>query len=228
MKLGVFGFVLFSFAVSYADCPPREGGFPDCSESHCSRVRKNGSLNNWCIKAGLGGCPMLNMEVGRDCFCICSCVAGDTLILLANGQTKMARDINEGDEVASPFGARAVSRVVALTSSDATGFAALKLFFNNGRDIVVSENHVFLGMDGGYHSADALKVGDLLASQTNTPIVLTAVERIESFKGLLFNLIINESSIDDKDHLLITNSLVSGDFILQNNADRHSNSVIKH
>ena len=215
-----FGLVVLNVNVGYADCPPKTGGYPDCSQGHCSRTSMDAGMNQWCIGAGFAGCPMLQVERARSCFCICSCVAGDTLVQLANGETIMAQDLREGDEIASPFAKNAGSRISMVSATDATGFAALKLHLNNGLHIVVSENHVFLGADGNYYSADALMVGHKLSSQSQEPMEVMEIEIVKPFNGMLYNFVINNNSQDRNEHLIITNGLISADFILQNEIDR--------
>lgn len=211
-------FFLLSAAMAHAECPRRSGGHPDCSGGHCSRVDQDQSFNSWCIDAGFSGCPILLKESSKSCFCICSCVAGDTQIVLANGVVKLASDLEEGDELSSPYSAHKTSKVFAVTISDAAGFEVLKIFVSNGKNITVSPNHIFLGVDGKFHSADDLKMGEVLVSEGALTVV-EKIEKIDSYSGNLYNVIINNFSEDSHDHLFLTNGFVSADFVLQNSID---------
>jgi DNA repair photolyase len=98
------------------------------------------------------------INVYRGCSHACSyCAAGDTSILMANGQTKPLADVRVGDTIYGTIRDGSYRRYVATNVVDhwSTLKPAYRLMLEDGTELVTSGDHRFLSDRGWKHVTDS-------------------------------------------------------------------------
>ncbi len=190
-----------------------------CSEGHCSAVYNE--MNEFCKANGMAGKPYMVIEEGKACLCTCSCVSQDTLISIFDQNIEPVRidEISRGEMLKSPFATNSSARVDKILGSDysenPTKVHYIK--FSNGENLVVSPDHSFVGPSMKVRAAEELRPGALILDQGLKEIRVIENHVDENFQGKLLNLIVNKKSAEAKNHFIITNSILSGDWVIQSN-----------
>lgn len=202
---------LISPTIALLAIAPLAHGIPVCTEAHCSNVSE--SLNSVCISMGYGGQPFPAVLPDKSvCSCPCSCVAGDTLVLMSSAEYYLIRDLREADEVYSPYvGSSKISKMMRSSVND---IKVRQVQFSNGSVITASGNHTFVTPAEKIISAEDLKVGQEVRDVNGNNVTVTGNE-ITKFTGYLYNTIINRNSKLAADHIVVTNDIQSGDWQLQ-------------
>lgn len=210
---------LFAVAVSNAASAQES-----CPQGHCSRVAA--ALNNFCIANGMAGRPFLVFGPnGEMCYCPCSCVTSKTLISYADGRRAAIGTSTVGNLVANPFAEEGYGSVDVRLMSQVEKATVLRITFSNSATIVASVNHPFVLPDETVSSADKLRVGEAVLDANLRPVRITRIEKIQDFSGELHNLITERKSTAAQDHVVVTNGILSGDWLMQANNDQVEQSI---
>lgn len=193
--------------------------FNDCSQGHCASVAED--INNFCKENGMEGKKYL--VVGPNnlrCLCQCSCVATGTKISLFNEEVQPLNieDLVLGEKLKSPFSTSS-NKVGKLLASDFSegGGKVHYMKFSNGEELVVSSEHSFVVPSMKVRNAEELTVGSVVLDGNMKDVTVLENSVETNFTGKLMNLIINEKSTKAKNHFIVTNSILSGDWLVQSN-----------
>ena len=171
------------------------------------------------MSMGLAGRPFLVVgPSGGNCFCPCSCVAAHTRVLLEDGREKTLTTIALGDAVFSPFSS-AANEVSRKLSTPVQNYPAYRLAFSDGTNLTVSHNHTFATPDLKILQASKARVGDWVATAEGAPVRIIAVLPQAPYTGAMQNLVVNAASPSAFEHLISTEGILSGDFLLQAYSD---------
>lgn len=214
--LFLLGMISFSFHSGNA--------VENCKASHCSEVNRD--LNAFCISANMAGKKYLVLDNGVACFCPCSCVVGNTRIALGNLLEGQAiQDIVEKKlevEILNPLSSHFSHGQVDVGLSSPMKGKILRIVLENSMEIECSQNHVFLGENFETVSAKNINIGTFLQTLMG-PMGVVKREEID-FEGDLYNIIVHSSSSLVEDHIIQTNGIYSGDWLLQANQDARETS----
>ncbi len=196
-----------------------------CAEGHCSKISVK--LNSFCIENGMAGKPYLVFGPdGQECECPCSCVVSGTQIELANGFEISVEDIQLGDSILNPLTHEKTRQVESVLMSEVSAAPLIELVLSNGRTLRVSHNHVLFLANGSVTNAVLLKEGDHVKSGRNEAATVTVLRAaVINYTGKLWNVILASGSTVAKDHVLVTEQVLSGDWLLQANVDAGSISL---
>ncbi len=161
------------------------------------------------------------------CFCCCACFAHGTLIAakeaqvqvqeIALGSKILAGSIRQTDRLCLTWEEREVNFSSGTQSGEQP--AMVYLVYGDGKELIVSPDHVFLLADGRFITAGCLYPGDRLTDREGNPVeILTA--SIGHYKGGVHH-IATGTDFDGtpNGHLILSGGVVSGDFTLQMNYD---------
>lgn len=196
---------------------------PMCSSQHCSGVSQQ--INNTC-KANewpVNHLVLVCDSSGYCCNCTCSCLAFDTPVAIAAGQTKAIQTFKLDDPVLAydPSGASQQRSVAFSDGTNATSVQPEMAYvsFKTGADertVTVTLNHTFLLAETRkLIQAQMLAVGTGLLLADGTTTTVTRLE-IKSYTGGVWNIataIGKPSNLDG--HLIDTDGILSGDFAVQ-------------
>lgn len=200
-------------------------GGENCKQSHCSEI--NAILNSFCINAGFAGKQYLVLDAGVACYCPCSCVTGDTKIQLGDVnffEELQIADLETGMEVQTPMSTQLPSISVYKVLRSPMEGEILEVVLEDDFRLKASKNHVFLNEKDQTVSGKQLKMGDFLQTKLG-PKKVVAINTIW-YTGTLHNLIVNENSTTVADHVISTNGIFSGDWLLQVNHDAMNTSLM--
>ena len=191
-----------------------------CLQSHCSFV--NRQLNIGCKAMGYsGGHPyvVVNPAGTGGCACPCSCVTGDTLIMLANG-VKRADELVEGDliMVMTASGLQSVP-VYLVTRCSVTNYQAQKVTLSDGSFLTASDNHTVVNEYDQLVTLDSVPTGSQLRRYDGELVEVLTNEKVIKERVDLINVIVNIDSTVPLHHVYVTNSLLSGDMLVQLTSD---------
>lgn len=211
-----FSFLLFVFFLNFSYVVMAT---PNCQQGHCSKVRE--PLNAWCIPNGLAGKPVMVLDGDSECFCMCSCMAVDTFLRRHDQSLVAIQSINLNENLYSPYSDLLENRVEKMLLSD---YRLLDkpgnvrhIHFSNGSNIVVSLDHTFVAPHQKILAAEELQVGQSILAENYQPVQVVSNMENPQFTGKLMNLIINPESTEARHHFLVTNSVISGDWLVQAN-----------
>ncbi|RYZ52647.1 MAG: hypothetical protein EOP07_19260 [Proteobacteria bacterium] len=141
----------------------------------------------------------------------CGCFAEDTSILFADGSSKAAQDVRQGDWLWNPKNksAQQVKRVIAGPEK----FPLIQVK-SAGRTVSVTRDHPFLTPEG-LKTATELRVGDQILGESSTDVV-EAINELASDNPapVVWNFELEGSEADD-DHYVSANGIMTGDLYLQ-------------
>lgn len=209
------------------DCTPPSSLYPE-KASVCLNIDNPSQYN------AKSGRACFNQPDGNwnqlTCYCCCSCFANGTRIGIPSGQ-KVIEQFNIGDKVltaslkpgggASMNWAPATVKFSSGTGPDGHQSAMIYLHFGDNGTIVVTPDHLFLRPDGKLVRADRLVPGrDQLVSAEGAPVDIHEVAVGEYHGGVhhIATDIAYNGTLDG--HLLLSEGIVSGDFILQMHASQ--------
>lgn len=209
----VFGAMINLFAM-------QAHGYNACEKGHCGEV--DAEMNEFCKANGLAGKQYLVFNAdGSRCLCPCSCVASDTKINLFDESAETLRidELKVGQNLKSPFSKRTENKIGKLLATEFSESATKVHYmkFSNSEELVASSNHSFVTPNMKVRSAEELHEGSIIldANMKEVTVLENSVDR--NFNGKLMNVIINEDSPKAKNHFIVTNSVLSGDWLLQSN-----------
>lgn len=193
--------------------------FPGCPGSHCSEV--NTSINEACIAAGMAGkkFPVIAPS-GGVCTCPCSCVTADTLVLLPSFTEARIDTLRPAKSIFAPFAPSSEAAVDHMLMSELENAKIHQITFENGSQLKASPNHTLVKANGRINSIRNLKVGDeILTGDFASTRILENIP-VTGFNGQLWNLVVASRSPKVTDHIVVTNGVQSGDYLLQSSHDR--------
>lgn len=195
---------------------------PMCSAAHCSGVSTH--INDTC-KANqwpVGHLVLIcDPNTGDCCNCTCSCFAWGTEILIPDNKFKVIQDFKIGDPVmACGPDLKWETRIVEYShGTDQYGRQPLMLhmvYGKEGKEIIVTMDHLFLVPEGKLKRADKLIVGqDFLISPEGKEIQIISIE-VGAYEGGVHHIATSievPKSLDG--HLLASEGIVSADFAVQ-------------
>lgn len=218
MKSCLMFFVLFlNFSSVLVIAAPR------CSKDHCKGYGQE--VEDLCgfYQKKAGDDVVIAPPNGGLCLCACSCVTENTLVLMRDMSTKLAKDIREGDELYSPFTADHKVIVKRVIISPVNAHPIVQIHFgSNGNDFIeVTPNHLFMNSDLSVKEAEILKTGDTILGFEGKKYEILDATNLE-YDGNLINFILSdESGGFASDHIYLTNHLYSGDLLLQISNDQN-------
>jgi hypothetical protein len=190
--------------------------FSNCPESHCSRVSTQ--LNEACKAAGYShGAPFPVVRGDKSvCMCPCSCVTGDTLILLANGKVKRADELVEGDLIMVMTASGLQSTPIYLvTRSSVTLHKLQKVTLSDGSALTASNNHTVLNEYDQLVTLDSVAIGSKLRRYDGELVEVLSNDKVTKERVDLINVMVNIDSSVPLQHVYVTNGLLSGDMLVQ-------------
>ncbi len=186
--------------------------WPSCPQGHCSLV--NAEMNQFCIESGMAGRPYLVVGPNGNCLCPCSCVIAGTKI--ATDKDEIAIEmLDMEDRVLLPLSAEGAGGIEVLMHSDITEGRAVSITLANDRTLTVSENHTFVDTNYQVIKADELKKGSKILDQFQKPIDVLNADPIANFEGSLYNVTTSMADEEIKDHVIVTEGVLSGDYLTQ-------------
>lgn len=214
---------LFAASAAFLCAMPAQGerlpGFPDCPQDHCSG--KDPQINAACIAAGMAGKPFPVISPdGSVCSCPCSCVAADTRILLPFQNETRIDNLRPMTMVFSPFTEGYEAKVTHMLMSEVKKAKAHTIVLDNGSQLVTSPNHTLVKGNGRINSVENLAVGDEILTADGSTSRIAEKRILTDFTGQLWNLVVASHSPKAIDHVVVTNGLQSGDYLLQTSHDR--------
>lgn len=189
----------------------------DCN-FHCTEKQQSAEqLCQW-MKSNTGTMPpFVPIEVdGVQCRCGCSCVLAGTLIRLEHHELPI-EGLQVGDNVINPW-SQQLQTVDLVTTTLARGMPLIALQ-GGGESLVATENHVLIGADGLTKKAVDLRPGDFILAAGGDAVEVESTHKLTVEQGTLHNLILNQHSSMAGDHVVVTNGLMSGDWMLQVTSD---------
>lgn len=181
----------------------------------------DGSYAKQCIKAG---------GDWQECYCCCTCFAYGTPIAIPEG-TKVIQDFQVGDQVLVAIPAVTDTQLQLSWSPKTVGFSSgtgpksheaimVYLHYGDKGALIVTTDQLFLMPNGKLKRADKLVPGqdELVLADGGTTTPLHEV-RLGSYDGGVHHIATSTESLEDftgiDDHLLNSNGVVTGDYILQ-------------
>lgn len=189
-----------------------------CNAAHCSAA--DPEIYQVCVQNGLpAGYPVLTKDANGPCTCSCSCLAFGTPVLLENGVTESIEKISVGDTILAAGRDLKWAKSTVEFSQGTSGvspqpFTVLITYLDTA--IAVTSDHIFLMADGMLKAADRLVVGDELTAPDGSPIEIKSVHIGDYTAG--FHHIATKKEVPSEDlagHLIVTNGVVSADYIVQ-------------
>lgn len=203
------------------------GSKPNCSQGHCTAVgavametcQDNADILGLDLETykSRGGAAVTS-ENGRVCQCPCSCVVAETLIGTEKGQVAI-KDLEKDSKISTPLAKNSFASMVSLMASSMENLTVQKTSFSNGTTIVSSPNHTFITPNEMIISAEKLKNGDRVMGAKGDILTVVASPEKGMFDGTLYNLIVSKDSQVASDHVLDTEGVLSGDWMLQSTND---------
>lgn len=171
-----------------------------------SVVLSNANSKKCKMTAALTEEPFLD-RTGGGCFGL------STLIKMADGQEKMIALLNVGDEVLNPATGKA-ARIVEITSGPEADKQMIEIGFGR-HSLRVTEGHP-VPTRVGLKQAKHLTKADQIQGADGSFHALAKLERLPLDKTqMVRNLVINPTSDDPADHMLLAGGVVTGDLFLQ-------------
>lgn len=191
----------------------------NCPQDHCSKI--DSAMNSFCIANGMAGKPyMVFGPNGEKCFCPCSCMAANTLIDIADAPfVSQIQHLKMKQKVVAPFADQGSQSIDHVTTSifDESAGTVRHMRFSNGAELIVSPEHPFVGPNHKVLAAEELGVGSFVLDGMGRQVAVTKNVQSTAFFGKLMNVVLNENSKRAHDHFLVTNSILSGDWLVQSN-----------
>ncbi len=198
-----------------------------CPQDHCSKISVK--MNAFCIENGFAGRPFMVLgPTGEECFCPCSCVSSNTRISVPELFSGIPiQKLHVGQDITSPYSIKDQNLIDHLLSSEFKTIAGKvhRLTFSNGSSLTVSPEHPFVGPDMKVLSAEELTPGKSVLDENEKEVYVKDNTVIRDYRGTLMNIIINRWSQKARNHFLITNSILSGDWLIQANYISFKNEI---
>jgi hypothetical protein len=144
-------------------------------------------------------------------------VTPDTKIELSEGNSAIAK-VKVKDRLLTPFSETEHSELDKIMISEAKDVELISIEFDNGSRLRVSPNHTFISPEQMVVTAEQLTPGQLVLDKNRQPI---AVANKSNFKytGDLINVIVNKKLPGAKNHIVVTEGMPTGDWLLQSHND---------
>ena len=125
---------------------------------------------------------------------------------------------NGSEFLLNPLTAKSVSLDKAL-GSKVDKVSVVKVKFSNGSELVVSENHTFVTPEKVTIMAEELVLGATVLDDDLGDVRVISIDKAYAYTGSLANVITASSSMKAEDHVISTNGILSGDWLLQITSD---------
>jgi hypothetical protein len=191
---------------------------PACSENLCKE--KRAKIDTVCHT--VGGLVYFEQPDGSMCYCKCSCVEGRTLVAVnADTMTEM-HGIEVGDSVLA-LQANGTWQPSTVTYSDGSTYFNKPVYYaiyvsaDNGSNLIVTPDHLFLTADKTLIRADRLQPDTKLLDAELKPVGLARIVP-GTFSGSFHNITVGNSNLETVEpdgHYINTQGVVSADFYLQ-------------
>lgn len=188
------------------------------SDSECQAIADELKMPLEVFMREHGGKVMTRGYDNKLCSCPCSCVVAETFIGVEGGY-KFIPQIKRGELVMTPVARQKLSSVDLLHYSKMEELSVLKTEFSNGQSIISSPNHTFITPDEKVVAADKLERGTKVLGADGTAIEVLEKPVAGFTQDALYNLSVNRKSNNPADHVIDTNGVLSGDWVLQSNND---------
>lgn len=211
-------FLILTCMTSFIGFSNEATAFPNCPGNHCSSVDED--MNMFCKDNGLAGKPFLVIGPSGKCFCPCSCMESNTFVATINSPFSVRIvELTVGESVLSPFSANQQSRTDQILNSDYTDHPGVvrHMKFSNGAELTVSPEHPFVAPGGRVLSAEELVEGQSVLDGSRLKVLVVENREQTGFSGRMMNLITNGDSSEARDHFVVINSILSGDWLIQSN-----------
>lgn len=196
---------------------------PDCSRSHCSSIDSIlysiCTANRWDASVRVPTREPNGTPQGKPCFCVCSCLAANTLVKVPTG-TKTIQSFVRGDEVLvlsetdDKKWVRASVVSASGTSRQPTAVNYAIRIKVGGKVLISNPDHLYMTADGNLKRADRLRRGQKLRSSEFKEVEITSVAH-GSFQGGFHNIVTDARADSIKGHLIDTEGVISADYFLQ-------------
>ena len=200
-----------------------------CPEGHCLTV--DPEVNSFCVENNLNRMLLTHPSGAGKCYCPCSCVSSETRISMAgNSDTLAIKQLAIGFSVFSPFSIDQEAKIDNVVSTNYADLPAqenniFSLTFSNNKKLVASKDHTFVDGEGNIISAEELNHGSSVVDANNYKIQLVEKNFLQSFKGKMMNLILNKNLNFARNHLYVTNEIISGDLFVQSAYNSIQNEI---
>lgn len=165
-------------------------------------------------KNSCGGCSRLGKRFrGRGCF------PYDAKITLADGREIDAGNVRVGDSLVNPVTGK-LSEVIDLREGPEQ-LPLVEIFFGQQSARLTTKHQVLT--TAGLKRAINLEVGDRVVNQNYDLLSITEIRHVEvGDNERVVNFILNNYQAEDiHDHLLVSDGIITGDLILQNELKDH-------
>ena len=219
-----------------------------CSDQHCTDAQNQGHMVCYCCDPFQNGCsgqqapancgdpwptkccsytaesPFIVFQPSGNCYCCCGCLAYDTSIAVALGETRAIQDIQVGDPVYVAMDADLKTwQQIPIRFSSGTGgdsnSSMIQVRFgdpDSPESVISTRNQLFLLPGKKLKRASTLVPGQdhLVRPDGSTVPVLDLVSGKFS-KGVHMISTSNATTTDMAGHLIIANGVICGDYSLQ-------------
>ncbi|MBR8656552.1 hypothetical protein KDH83_24875 [Achromobacter sp. Marseille-Q0513] len=219
-----------------------------CSDQHCTDAQNQGHMVCYCCDPFQNGCsgqqapancgdpwptkccsytaesPFIVFQPSGNCYCCCGCLAYDTSIAVALGETRAIQDIRVGDPVYVAMDADLKTwQQIPIRFSSGTGgdsnSSMIQVRFGDSdspESVISTRNQLFLLPGKKLKRASTLVPGQdhLVRPDGSTVPVLDLVSGKFS-KGVHMISTSNATTTDMAGHLIIANGVICGDYSLQ-------------
>jgi hypothetical protein len=100
-----------------------------------------------------------------------------------------------------------------------------QITFANGAELIVSFEHTFVAPDNKVLAAEQLRKGMEVVDQHHEKTTVLTIRTLGDYRGTLMNIIVNEPSQKTRDHFVVTNSILSGDLLVQSHYARFKTEI---
>lgn len=196
----------------------------NCSPEFCAHLQKK--VDKYCILVGLPeGYPIPEQEMGKDCWCCCSCFAYGTPIEVSTGKSIPVQEIMEGQTVLAA-GADLKWKDTEVKYSSGMGEDTIVNFMyyvdytyedaeEKHRSMLVTADHLFLMASGKLKPVQHLIPGNKLR-RADGGVATVIFCTVGQYKGGLHH--IHTGDFDGKNldgHLISANGVICADYKVQ-------------
>lgn len=219
-----------------------------CSDQHCTDAQNQGHMVCYCCDPFQNGCsgqtppancgdawptsccsytaesPFIVFMPSGNCYCCCGCLAYDTSITVAAGESRAIQEIRVGDPIYVAMDAELKTWAqVPIQFSSGTGgdskSSMIQVSFGDGvkaESVIATRNQLFLLPGGKLKRASTLVPGQdvLVRPDGSHAPVLDLVSGLFN-KGVHMISTSTSTTTDLGGHLIVANGVVCGDYSLQ-------------
>jgi hypothetical protein len=140
------------------------------------------------------------------------CFADTVKIKMADGSDRPIGLIKVGDEVLNPVTGRSQKIAEMIKGPEAAGMIEVGY---GSHTVLVTQKHPFLTPQG-LKAAQDLATGEEILDETGSYVPLTVARLLPAQSNqVVYNIRLDSSSSDPKDHMVLADGIVTGDLLLQ-------------